>query len=147
MGQILHCHLRGVLLHPLTLRVMNLKPNIITLNGAAQGWYSGRCCCLGISTLPLTVLRSLLWNFLFPCLHVIDVILGLRSIHIFFMGVIVFAAIGLLMYTQGNSFNKVSESPESSFKDGDITLPIRTTWALPNSVADVPLFRFSKHWI
>lgn len=128
MGQILHCPLRDVLLHPLTLCVMNLKPNMITLNGAAQGWPSGRCCCLGTSILPLTMLQSLLWDFLsFLFLHLIDWILGLRSVCTFRMGVIVFVAIGLLMYTYRNACNKGSESPKSSYKDGYITLPIRTT--------------------
>lgn len=50
--------------HPLALCVTNLKPNLKTWNSGAQGWCSGSCCCLGTSSLPLTVLQSLLWNFL-----------------------------------------------------------------------------------
>jgi len=54
MVQTQHCLPRGGFLQPLILHMMDLRMNVLTLSGIAQGHGSGSGCCLGTSTLLLT---------------------------------------------------------------------------------------------
>lgn len=129
---------------PLSYVSIDLGPNMITLNGATQGCGSGHGSCLGTSTLLLTVLQSLLWNFL-PSLSYTCNSWPQIQPHILHGSYRICSHWTTHMLRKMHVVRALSPRDlKFSYQDSYMTLPIRTTRKLPSNMTHVPLVMIFK---